>query len=148
MIDGMGGIGRSLRGALVALLTLAAVPLVVAQPALSQAAVRVSEIAVEGNRRIPTETILLYAGIEPGSTVTPEQLNLAARNIFATGLFRDVRVDPQGNRLVIAVAENPSINRINFEGNDVLGDDALVAVITSQPGASSPAVRPRPTPSC
>ncbi|RMF39668.1 MAG: outer membrane protein assembly factor BamA, partial [Alphaproteobacteria bacterium] len=91
------------------------------------------EIVVSGNQRIPAETIRLYSGIETGKRVTAEDLNLAARNIFATGLFRDVNVTPEGGRLLIKVQENPSINRINFEGNDVLDDDALAAVITSKP---------------
>ncbi|MEM9048187.1 MAG: outer membrane protein assembly factor BamA [Pseudomonadota bacterium] len=100
----------------------------------AQSVVPVSEIVIEGNRRIPAETIALYAAIEPGNTLTPEQLNLATRNVFATGLFRDVRITPgPDGRLVIAVEENPTINRINFEGNDVLNDEALTAVIASRP---------------
>ncbi|MEM9198814.1 MAG: outer membrane protein assembly factor BamA [Pseudomonadota bacterium] len=103
-------------------------------PVAAQTAVTVTEVVIEGNRRIPAETIVLYAAVEPGSQPTPEDLNLATRNVFATGLFRDVRITPgPGGRLVISVEENPTINRINFEGNDVLNDEALTAVITSRP---------------
>ncbi|HEU0220725.1 MAG TPA: outer membrane protein assembly factor BamA [Paracoccaceae bacterium] len=97
------------------------------------ARVTISEIEVRGNRRIEAETIRLYAGINPGQTVTAEELNLAARKIFATGLFADVNVVPEGTRLVITVAENPTINRISFEGNDVLDDEALQSAIASRP---------------
>jgi outer membrane protein insertion porin family len=94
---------------------------------------RFTEIEVRGNRRIEADTIRLYAGIEPGQTVTPEELNLAARRIFATGLFSDVNVLPEGGRLVITVVENPTINRIAFEGNDVIDDELLATTITARP---------------
>lgn len=128
-----GGIRGMARGALIGLAVALALPIGGATPVPAQTAVRVGAILVEGNRRIPAETIRLYSGLQPGQTATPEQLNLAARNIFATGLFRDVRIEPRGGQVVITVAENPSINRISFEGNDVLDDDALAAVITSKP---------------
>ena len=57
--------------------------------------------------------------------MTPEQLNLAVRNLFDTGLFEDVQVMPEAGRLVITVVENPTINQIAFEGNDSLDDEEL-----------------------
>jgi len=123
-------------GFIVALLAPATIGGVLPMAARAQAVLpRASfqTVEVRGNRRIEPDTIRLYAGIEPGASVTPEDLNLAARKIFATGLFADVNVSPEGAKLVITVRENPSINRINFEGNSVLDDDALLAVITSRP---------------
>ena len=65
--------------------------------------------------------------------MTPEQLNLAVRNLFDTGLFEDVQVMPEAGRLVITVKENPTINQIAFEGNDALDDDELTEVIQLRP---------------
>lgn len=109
----------------------AALPIAV----LSQAAPEgsFSQIEVRGNRRIEAETIRVYAGITPGQRVTAEELNLAARKLFATGLFSNVNVTPQGGTLVLDVVENPTINRINFEGNDILDDEALETTINSRP---------------
>jgi outer membrane protein insertion porin family len=100
---------------------------------LAQGTAVFSRIDVAGNQRIEADTIRSYAGIEPGQPVTPEQLNLAVRNLFDTGLFEDVQVMPEAGRLVITVVENPTINQIAFEGNDSLDDEELNAVIQLRP---------------
>lgn len=92
-----------------------------------------SRIDVAGNQRIEADTVRTFAGIEPGTTVTPEELNLAVRRLFDTGLFEDVQVMPQAGRLVITVVENPTINRIAIEGNDALSDDKLLPVVQLRP---------------
>lgn len=90
-------------------------------------------IVVRGNRRIEVPTILSYMQIEPDQQVTAEDLNQAVRRLFDTGLFRDVRIIPENGRLVVEVEENPSINVINFEGNDAISDEELQSVISMRP---------------
>ena len=92
-----------------------------------------SRVDVAGNQRIEADTIRVYAGIEPGQPVTPEQLNLAVRRLFETGLFEDVTVMPEAGRLQITVVENPTINQIAFEGNDGLDDEELGMVVQLRP---------------
>ncbi len=92
-----------------------------------------SRIDVAGNQRIEADTVRVFAGIEPGQPVTPEQLNLAVRNLYDSGLFEEVQVMPEAGRLVITVRENPTINRIAFEGNDAIDDDELQAVVQLRP---------------
>lgn len=92
-----------------------------------------SRIDVSGNQRIESDTIRVFSGIEPGEPVTPEQLNLAVRNLFETGLFEDVQVMPEAGRLVITVKENPTINQVAFEGNDKIDDDKLAEVVQLKP---------------
>lgn len=108
---------------------LAVILLVAAPAAMAQGVTSFSRIDVAGNQRIESDTIRVFAGIEPGQAVTPEQLNLAVRRLFDTGLFEDVTVMPEAGRLVITVVENPSINQIAFEGNRSQDDEALGAVI-------------------
>ena len=99
-----------------------------------------SRIDVAGNQRIEADTIRVFAGIEPGEPVSPEELNLAVRRLFETGLFEDVQVMPEAGRLVITVVENPTINQIAFEGNSTLDDEELGAVVELRPRlAYSPA---------
>jgi outer membrane protein insertion porin family len=100
---------------------------------LAQGTAVFSRIDVAGNQRVEADSIRAFAGIEPGQPVTPEQLNLAVRNLFDTGLFEDVQVMPEAGRLVITVVENPTINQIAFEGNDALDDDKLNEVIQLRP---------------
>lgn len=89
-------------------------------------------VVVEGNARIETATILSFAGISQGETVSAGQLNDAARSIRESGLFESVDVVPQGSTLIIRVVEFPTINRINFEGNSSLSDEQLAAIVNSQ----------------
>ena len=63
---------------------------------LAQGTAVFSRIDVAGNQRIEADTIRVFAGIEPGQPVTPEQLNLAVRQLFETGLFEDVHGDARG----------------------------------------------------
>lgn len=102
-------------------------------PASAQGTAVFSRVDVAGNQRIEADTIRVFSGIEAGEPVTPEDLNLAVRNLYETGLFEDVEVLPEAGRLVITVTENPTINQIAFEGNDALDDEALNAVIQLRP---------------
>ena len=92
-----------------------------------------NSVSIEGNQRIEAATILTYAGIARGETVSAGDLNDAYQSILATGLFEDVEVEPRGGTLVIRVVEFPTINRIAFEGNDQIKDEELAGFIESQP---------------
>ncbi len=93
---------------------------------------RFTEVAIEGNQRIEGDTILSYAEIARGGTVSAGELNAAYQRILDTGLFETVELDPQGNRLVIRVTEFPTINRIAFEGNKKLKNEELSGFIQSR----------------
>ncbi|WP_147125037.1 outer membrane protein assembly factor BamA [Shimia ponticola] len=106
---------------------------VVMATALFAQSIRVSNITVDGNRRIETATIQSYTGLVPGQTVTQSELNAAVQAIRATGLFESVSATPRGNTLAITVVEFPTVNRIAFEGNNRLGDEDLQRIVRSQP---------------
>ena len=111
---------------------LALGPVLLASPTHAQD-FRFTSVAIEGNERIAPRTILSYAGIARGETVSGAQLNDAYRRILDSGLFETVEIDPQGDRLVIRVAEYPTINQISFEGNRRIDDDRLAELISVQP---------------
>nr|WP_273524595.1 outer membrane protein assembly factor BamA [Rhodosalinus sediminis] len=94
---------------------------------------RFTSVAIEGNERIAPRTILSYAGIARGETVSGAELNEAYRRILDSGLFETVEIEPQGERLVIRVAEYPTINQISFEGNRRIDDERLGELISVQP---------------
>ncbi|HBM62086.1 outer membrane protein assembly factor BamA [Salipiger marinus] len=89
-------------------------------------------VAIEGNQRIEAGTILSYAGIARGQTVSAAELNDAYQRLLASGLFETVEITPQGSRLVIEVREYPTINRIAFEGNDRIDDEELATIVRAQ----------------
>lgn len=92
-----------------------------------------SSFIVEGNQRVEDGTILSVAGLAPGVGLSTAELNAAGQDIRTSGLFETVELFPQGSRLLISVAENPTINRINIEGNSRIDDAVLLSFIQSQP---------------
>ena len=100
-------------------------------PALSQQ-FQFSRIQIDGNARIGDAAIITRAGITTGQPVTSGEVNDALQNLQTSGLFESVTVEPEGSTLVITVVELPTINRISFEGNRRLDDEALGALIQSQ----------------
>ncbi len=93
---------------------------------------RFTSVSIEGNQRVEAGTILSYAGIARGETVSAADLNDAFQRIQASGLFESVSIDPQGSRLVITVREYPTINQVAFEGNKSLKDEDLAGFIESR----------------
>ncbi len=93
---------------------------------------RFNTVTIEGNRRVEPGTILSYAGIARGQTVSGAQLNDAYQRILGSGLFETVEIIPQGSQLTIRVVEYPTINRIAFEGNRRIKDEDLTSVVQSQ----------------
>src|SRR6056297_1859290 len=109
----------ALRSAIVVLVMIFAV----AAPDPAQAQTyRFNSVSIEGNQRIEAATILTYAGIERGETVSAGDLNDAYQRILGTGLFEQVEIEPRGGTLAISVIEFPTISRIAFEGNNKIED--------------------------
>ncbi len=101
--------------------------------AYAQSGVVISRIAVEGNHRIEAETVRSYMQIAPGDRYDPERIDQSLQTLFRTGLFSDVNINLRGKILVVAVEENPIINRVGFEGNSELDDDALRKEVQLRP---------------
>ncbi|WP_252511147.1 outer membrane protein assembly factor BamA [Phreatobacter aquaticus] len=104
--------------------------LFLATEASAQAA---SSIIVQGNRRIESDTVRSYFSTAPGEPLSAAKVDEGIKAMYATGLFRDVRVSRQGGRLVVNVSENDVINRVVFEGNRRLKSDQLLNEIESRP---------------
>ena len=92
----------------------------------------INEIIVDGNRRIETETIRSYTGIETPTALTTGEVNDAVQRVRASNLFESVSVEVQGTRLKLTVVEFPTVNEVVFEGNDRFGDSQLRALVDSQ----------------
>lgn len=94
---------------------------------------RISEIKVEGNERIEAATVISYMAIAVGDPYDADRIDRSLKTLFSTGLFADVVIDRVGSALVVKVVENPIINRLAFEGNDKLDDDALQTEVQLRP---------------
>ncbi|MEL7216326.1 MAG: outer membrane protein assembly factor BamA [Pseudomonadota bacterium] len=105
-----------------------------ASPGVAQSGAFVLQtVEVNGTRRVDPETVIAYADLSEGTQVTPRDLNEAVRKVFASGLFEDVRIVRQGSDILIEVVENPTINEIAFEGNELISDEVLAPVLRLQP---------------
>ncbi len=87
----------------------------------------VQSVKIEGNQRIEAGTIRSYMLVQPGDPFDPERIDRSLKSLFATGLFKDVMINRDGNSLVVKVIENPIVNQIAFEGNKKLTDANLRA---------------------
>lgn len=90
-------------------------------------------VIVEGNQRIEPETIESYLTVQRGDRFDVNDINDSLKRLFETGLFADVTIRREGDVLIIRVVENPIINRIAFEGNLRIKDDALLQEIRLRP---------------
>jgi outer membrane protein insertion porin family len=80
----------------------------------------ISEINVQGNRRIPAETVKARIFTHPGDIYDPAALERDFNSLWNTGYFEDIRFSreqtPKGWRLIIQVKEKPTIREINYVG--------------------------------
>lgn len=91
-----------------------------------------SQVVIEGNLRVDAATILAFAGIGRGETLSSGALNDAYQRLVAAGLFETVELIPQGSTLLIRVQEFPMLNVVDFEGNKRLKDELLAEAIGSK----------------
>ncbi|MDO7564503.1 MAG: outer membrane protein assembly factor BamA [Planktomarina temperata] len=93
---------------------------------------KITEIIVDGNRRIETETIRSYTEIETPAVLAIGEVNDAVQRVRDSNLFETVTAEVQGNKLKVTVVEFPTVNEVVFEGNDRLGEKQLSALVRSQ----------------
>jgi len=84
-------------------------------------------VSVQGNKRVDSETIAAYFTGSDQAAV-----NKGVKDLYATGLFADVRVRREGNHVTVSVTENNIINRVAFEGNSKVKTETLQAEIQSK----------------
>jgi len=68
-----------------------------------------SSIAVEGNRRVESDTIRSYFSLKPGERLDAAKVDEGIKALIATGLFSDARPTWSGGRVIITVVENQVI---------------------------------------
>jgi outer membrane protein insertion porin family len=85
----------------------------------------IRKIVVEGNQRIERETVLSYMTFKEGMRYDPSAVDQSLKLLFATGLFADIGMRPDGDQLVVSVVENPIINRVAYEGNHAIKEEDL-----------------------
>lgn len=85
----------------------------------------VRDIRVEGIQRTEAGTIFSYLPVRVGDTYTDEKGADAIKALYATGFFKDVRIEVEGDVLVVMVEERPAIAGVDFTGVKEFDKDQL-----------------------
>ncbi|MES2190718.1 MAG: outer membrane protein assembly factor BamA [Pseudomonadota bacterium] len=85
----------------------------------------VRDIRVEGLQRVEPGTIFASLPFRVGETYSDDKGSTAIRALFALGLFKDVRLEVNGDVLVVIVEERPTIADVSFVGAKEFDKDAL-----------------------
>ena len=89
----------------------------------------VKDIRVEGLQRTEPGTVFSYLPVKVGETMTEEKAQQALRALFATGFFRDVRLEVENDVLVVLVEERPAIAQVDFVGVKDFDSDTLKRIM-------------------
>jgi len=89
----------------------------------------VSDMRVEGLRRISEGTVFNYLPINVGDNVDETRIQEAIKSLYSEGLFDDISVKREGKVLVVVVVERPSIEAFSIDGNkDIKTEDLMVSL--------------------
>ena len=89
----------------------------------------VRDIRVEGLQRIESGTVFASLPLRVGDQYSDEKGAVAIRALFALGLFKDVRLETQGDILVVVVEERPSVAMVEFIGLKEFDKDVLIKAL-------------------
>ncbi|CAG9932766.1 outer membrane protein assembly factor BamA [Candidatus Nitrotoga arctica] len=101
------------------------IPLLYATSAIAIEPFVVKDIRVEGIQRTEPGTVFSYLPVKVGDKLDDEHAAAAIRALFATGFFKDVRLEMQQGVLIVLVRERPSIASIEINGVKDFPKDTL-----------------------
>ena len=86
----------------------------------------VRDMRVEGLQRISEGTVFNYLPINIGDEIDHVRIGEAIRALYDQGLFDDIEMRRDGDTLIVAVHERPSIESFEIDGNkDIKTEDLM-----------------------
>jgi outer membrane protein insertion porin family len=76
----------------------------------------VKDIRVEGIQRTEAGTVFSYLPVKVGEMLTADKASSAIKALYATGFFKDVRLEVNNDVLIIMVQERSGIASVDFTG--------------------------------
>ena len=76
----------------------------------------ISDIKVEGNKRISVKTIKIFSEVTVGKNYNDNELNTILKKLYETNFFDLVELRTNKNTLLIKVVENPLIEDVEING--------------------------------
>ena len=89
-------------------------------------------ITVIGNRHTGADMIRSFFHAGRDGQYDAAARDAALKALYASGLFADVKISHEGNRILVVVAENPTIGVVTFEGNKKVKDADLKGQVQSK----------------
>jgi len=86
----------------------------------------VRDIRIEGLQRVEPGTVFVSMPVQVGDTYNDDKGSAAIRALFALGLFKDVRIEVNGDVLVVVVEERPTVAGVEFVGTKEFDKDVLI----------------------
>ena len=77
----------------------------------------VKDIRVEGIQRTEAGTVFSYLPVKVGDLLDAERSAAAIKALYATGFFKDVRLEEQNGVLIVVVQERPAIAKLDIVGS-------------------------------
>src|SRR5215831_7722666 len=74
-------------------------------------------ITVIGNRHIGADMIRSFFHAGPDGQYDAAARDAALKALYASGLFTDAKISHEGNRILVVVVENSTIEVVAFEGS-------------------------------
>jgi len=93
-----------------------------------------SPITVNGNRHVGADMIRSFVQAAADGHYDAAALDASLKRLYATGLFKHVKIAHEGDRVLVTVVENPTIGVLAFEGNKKIKDDDLKKEVQSKAG--------------
>lgn len=92
----------------------------------------ISEVLIEGNKRIETQVIREQIHVKPGDVFEASQINADLQRLYQQGFFDDISFSLQGRVLTVTVKERPTIVAVEISGNKKLDEDEIREVIQAK----------------
>ncbi|MCX7793042.1 MAG: outer membrane protein assembly factor BamA [Thermodesulfovibrionales bacterium] len=96
-------------------------------------------IEVSGAKRVTENAVRAKISHKVNEPVSSEKISNDIKEIYKMGYFDDVKVEmepvPGGVKLIYVLKEKPTIQKINFEGNEEFDDQKLRENISISPGS-------------
>ncbi len=89
----------------------------------------VRDIRLEGLQRVEPGTVFVSLPVRVGDVYDDDKGSAAIRALFGLGLFKDVRIDVNGDVLIIVLEERPTVAKLEFVGVKEFDKDVLVKAL-------------------
>ncbi len=93
---------------------------------------QVSDIRVNGLQRVSAGVVFGAIPAEAGHILDEVSVQQLVRSLFRTGLFDDIRMERDGDVLVVIVIERPAIDSMPVDGNKSIPTATLLEGLAAQ----------------